>query len=347
MNIKIKKAINILALTNIILGTTACNNGINKQTEETIIEAEDLEEDTKGCSVINSIVILRKKQNEEWYDKLNQYIKENKLEELKLQSEEKENFDLSKIDFSNIKNLYLEGEIDISKLPRTVKDIDNIYIYSDCNNIDKLPKVNSLYLIKTDIVKEDITNILINMAQNETIPDYLSLRDFSIDNIQIPTKTLNITYTTTAPQVITVNTNNLSLSTTKSNNYPLPTINGNYNNISISGFNTDINNLPIKNSISISNANINNTSINELIQNKIKIDDITFNNDESIHYFSKNNPETNTLTYYQVSADYLNNIKQNKENELTYRDDIYIPENEVQTITLSLSKTLELGKNIS
>ena len=123
-------------------------------------------------------------------------------------------------------------------------------------------------------------------------------------------------------------------------------LNGEVNDIGTYAVNTDINTLPIKNSISISNANINNTSINELIQNKIKIDDITLNNDESIHYFSKNNPETNTLTYYQVSADYLNNIKQNKENELTYRDDIYIPENEVQTITLSLSKTLELGKNI-
>lgn len=341
------KFLNILVLSNILLGTTACDYQTNKQPDETIIEADDLSEDTKGGSILNTTIILRKQQKKEWYDKLNQYIKDNKLEELKLQSEEKENFDLSKIDFSNIKSLYLEGEIDISKLPDTVKDIDNVYIYSDCNNIDKLPKVKSLYLIKTDTIKEDITNILINMANEGNISDYLSIRDYPIDNIPIATNTLNITYTTACPRAITVNTSYLSLSTTKSNNYYLPTINGNYNNISISGFNIDMNTLPIKNSISISNANINNTSINELIQNKIKIDDITLNNNESIHYFSKNNVEENSITYYQVSADYLNNIKQNQENETSYRDDIYIPENEVQTITLSLSKTLELRKNIS
>ena len=283
-------------------------------------------------------------------------------------------FDISKIKFLKTQRLELNGKFDISDLSNT-NTPNNINITSECINIDKVPEITSLTIHNTN--NTDITNTLKNIEKNNNAPRNLSLYNFTSENIPIQVDKLTIIYDKEVPSKLTVDTNYLTLIhnttyaynnslveksvndyTYENNNisysvtneqeqeattilYNLPTIKGNYNQLSIETFNVDYDTIKNKNNLSIKYGNINNTTIENIIENKTELFNVILNNEDKFEYYSHNNTD-NIRSYYKVPREYANELSQGREDD--FYNKILSKEYEIDRVNIKDNATAKVYK---
>ena len=329
----------------------------------------------KNCIINNNKIYVYDKQKDSWYETLNELLKYYESERIVLTNRmDDEIFDISKIKFLKTQRLELNGKFDISDLSNT-NTPNNINITSECINIDKVPEITSLTIHNTN--NTDITNTLKNIEKNNNAPRNLSLYNFTSENIPIQVDKLTIIYDKEVPSKLTVDTNYLTLIhnttyaynnslveksvndyTYENNNisysvtteqeqeattilYNLPTIKGNYNQLSIETFNVDYDTIKNKNNLSIKYGNINNTTIENIIENKTELFNVILNNEDKFEYYSHNNTD-NTRSYYKVPREYANELSQGREDD--FYNKILSEEYEIDRINIKENTTAKVYK---
>lgn len=329
----------------------------------------------KNCIINNNKIYVYDKQKDSWYENLNELLKYYESERIVLTNRmDDEIFDISKITFLKTQRLELNGKFDISDLSNK-NTPNNINITSECINIDKVPEITSLTIHNTN--NTDITNTLKNIEKNNNAPRNLSLYNFTSENIPIQVDKLTIIYDKEVPSKLTVDTNYLTLIhnttyaynnslveksvndyTYENNNisysvtneqeqetttilYNLPTIKGNYNQLSIETFNVDYDTIKNKNNLSIKYGNINNTTIENIIENKTELFNVILNNEDKFEYYSHNNTD-NTRSYYKVPREYANELSQGREDD--FYDKILSEEYEIDRINIKDNTTAKVYK---
>lgn len=338
-----RKNIKKLAINPLLIGimiatigsnTYSCHN-YKKKMEATKKEAQEANNNTTKS------IYLRSPKSKKWYRDLNSYIEKNKIKKLILDSDNKDNLNLSKIDLSKIDYLSLSGKIDVSTLPAIESKI-TLTINSECYNIESVPKVHELIITDINIREDDspeyMEEILKKIEKNGNTPSTLHLDGYNITNVPIKTQNLIISSSGFGSDTLTVNTENLSIYGYKNGNkniettaqqpstiqkvstyyrkeddekprYEITSIVGNYKHLLISNYDIDFNKIKNFNNIRIQKSNIEQTSIEEIINYSIPIFEITLNGDTTNKYYSKDiQGERN---YYQITADnidYLDNV---------------------------------------
>lgn len=338
-----RKNIKKLAINPLLIGIMIATIGSNTYScynYKKNMEAIEKEAQEANINTTKSIY-LRSPKSEKWYKNLNDIIKKNKIKELKLDSDNKDNLDLSKIDLSQIDHLSLTGQIDVSTLP-AIENKMSLTINSDCYNIESVPKVDELTITDINVREDDspkyMEEILKKIEKNGNTPNTLHLDGYNITNVPIKTQNLIISSSGFGSDTLTVNTENLSIYGYKNGNkniettaqqpstiqkvstyyrkeddekprYEITSIVGNYKHLLISNYDIDFNKIKNFNNIRIQKSNIEQTSIEEIINYSIPIFEITLNGDTTNKYYSKDiQGERN---YYQITADnidYLDNV---------------------------------------
>ena len=337
MHINLKKFVALATAGYLILGTTACKNKTIKTEEEIVQDNLSHELQTDGCTITgNDTIFLSKEQSDEWYKKLNEYIKG--LNFIKLETEQENYFDLTKINLSNITSLSLDGNFDITKL-KNIDNLEYLSITSDCINIDKVPRLKDLIIRKT---KEcNIKDILTIIDSNGNTPESLYLKSFNIDYIPIKTNNLIITYEDEVPEQITVDTKDLVLENNSNHQQPqqntteyknLPVINGSYNRLVVYNFNVDYDKIINKSNLSFNCSNIN-TSIEEIIENKNELYKTTLN-ENTIEYYSNDHNFEQTRSYYKISKEERNKLAEQM-SEIDFLEQLFSSKYEIENVDIT------------